>query len=397
MKISSLFHEIKDRPRLIPGLFAALALAAGVGCAPWVETAAFPVRPDTVEPGSLLGPFDGRVVDSVTGKPLGGALVFASWGFEVGRGLVAPAGAWVETAETDGDGNYTVPRMASVPGSRTRVMRFTLIIYKRGYVGYRSDRRFDDFGERHDFSQHMNVAKLDRFSGAMSHVKHVRFLGGGAEVKRALDRELVEASLELGQPPRTTEAPAGPLLDATVLLSLDELKAATGTAADFSVERLPDLPQTSTYDSRHFRAIGKAETFDAAIRVWKLGSAGAADARFESLLREVPNVETKNEMGDRSLRGNDGKNGQPPKILAAATEDRARGVVIELTCGVELCRDADQAAALLKRILQRDDRLGHAPEAAPVEKKPDEDSMQKPDEKPEEENPFQLRKPELHR
>ncbi|HZS36813.1 MAG TPA: hypothetical protein VFF06_08305, partial [Polyangia bacterium] len=227
-------------------------------------------------------------------------------------------------------------------------------------------------------------------------VKHVRFLGGGAEVKRALDRELVEASLELGAPPRTQEeiAPAGPLLDAGVLLSLDELKAATGTKAEFTVERLGDLPQTTTYDSRHFRATGKPESFDAAIRVWKLGTPAAADARFDSLLREVPNVEAKNEMGDRSLRGSDAKGGKPPTILAAAVEDRARGVVIELTCGVELCRDADQTAALLKRLLGRGERLGRAPEPAPVEKKPDEE---KPEEKPEEENPFQLRAPELKR
>ncbi|HZS36835.1 MAG TPA: hypothetical protein VFF06_08415, partial [Polyangia bacterium] len=159
MKISSLFHEIKDRSHgfATAALLTACALA---GCAPWVQTASFPIRPDTVEPGNLLGPFDGQVVDAVTGKPLADALVFASWGFEVGRGLIAPAGAWVATAETDGDGNYHVPRMASVPGSRTRVERFTLIIYKRGYVGYRSDRRFDDLGARHDFSQLRNVVKL---------------------------------------------------------------------------------------------------------------------------------------------------------------------------------------------------------------------------------------------
>jgi hypothetical protein len=393
MKISSLFHEIKDRTHLLAAA-AALLLAA---CAPYVQTAPFPSRPDTVEPGSLLGPFDGRVVDAVTGKPLQGALVFASWGFEVGRGLTAPAGAWVQTAETDSDGRYDIARMASVPGSRTRVERFTLIIYKRGYVGYRSDRRFDDLGARHDFAQHLNVAKLDRFAGTMSHVKHVRFLGGGAEIKRALDRELVEASLELTAPPRTTEEAPGPLLDAQVLISLDELRAATGAQGDYSVERLADLPQTTTYDSRHFRAVGKPETFDAALRAWKLGTAAAADARYQALLREVPNIDERNEMGDRSLRGDDSKPGQPARIIAAAVEDRGRGVVIELTCGVELCSGADQAASLLKRILGRADRLGRPPEATP-DKKPDEktDENEKPDEKSED-KPFQLKPPEMHR
>jgi hypothetical protein len=287
-----------------------------------------------------------------------------------------------------------------VPGSRTRVERFTLIIYKRGYVGYRSDRRFDDLGARHDFAQHLNEAKLDRFAATMSHVKHVRFLGGGAEIKRALDRELVEASLELSAPPRTSEeAPTGPLLDAAVLLSLDELRAATGATGEYTVERLADLPQTTTYDSRHFRAVGKPESFDAALRAWKLGSAAATDARYQSLVREVPNVDERNEVGDRSLRGDDSKTGQPARILAAAVEDRARGVVIELTCGVELCRDADQAVALLKRLLARADRLGRPPEASPVEKKADDktdDGDQKPDEKSDD-KPFKLKAPELHR
>ncbi len=94
-------------------------------------------------------------------------------------------------------------------------------------------------------------------------------------------------------------------------------------------------------------------------------------------------------MGDRSLRGSDARTGQPAKILAAAVEDRARGVVIELTCGVDLCRDADQAAALLKRLLARDDKLGRTAEPASEgdadEKKPDEDEQ------------FKLKSPELHR
>jgi hypothetical protein len=111
----------------------------------------------------------------------------------------------------------------------------------------------------------------------------------------------------------------------------------------------------------------------------------------------VPNVESLDEVaghpGDRALRGHDGK------ILAAATEDRGRRLVLELTCGVDLCRDVDQAEALLRRILARADRLGH-PEAAPPASGT-EGAPEKPTEAPKtppaEDNQFQLTPPELKR
>ena len=56
--------------------------------------------------------------------------------------------------------------------------------------------------------------------------------------------------------------PAGPPLDATPLLSVDELRAATQYAGELTTEKLTDLPTTPTYDSVHFKATGKPETFD---------------------------------------------------------------------------------------------------------------------------------------
>jgi hypothetical protein len=362
------------------------------GCAGPVATAPFPARNDTSYPGDLLGAFDGRVVDAASGKPLPSAVVFASWGFETGRGLTAPAGAASVSTETDSDGRYEIPRLQHLPGGRTRVTSFTLIIYKRGYVVWRSDRRFEDLAPRHDFSQHLNVARLDRVPANLSHVEHVRFAGGGGVLRRAMAGELVEASLELsggGAGISRGAAPEGPLLDAGPLLSLDELRAATGYAGEFTLEKLGDLPTTATYDSRHFRASGKPESFDAAIRVWKLPQASQLDARYQQLLREVPHAEPRDELGDRSLRGFDGK------ILAAATEDRARGVVIELTCGVDLCRDVEQAVALLKRVLPRADRLGQPAQEAPPEAAPEAPAPTEKEKPREEENPFRLKPPEL--
>ena len=419
MKLSSQPIQIKRTALL---LIVAPFVAAS-GCAPVVARAPFAARPDTVEAGDLLGPFSGQVVDVVSGKPVAGALVQASWSFEVGRGLTAPAGAQVTTITTDSDGRYVVPRLPEVPSASARVASFTLIVYKRGYIAYRSDRVFDSDRPRWNFFQSRNVIQLERMTPLVSRVKHVRFIGGTGELKRALGSEVVEASLELteGAPrARTAAQPSGPPLDVSVLLSVDELRAVTGFGGGFTIEKLGDYPTSESYDSRHFKATNRPETYDAAIRVWKLPPT-AAEARYLKLMTEIPHAEEKNEMGDRSLRGYDGR------IVAVAVEDRARGVVIELTCGLDQCRDADQAVALLRRVLARDDKLGttavkpteSAPEpsekpsegAPPTENAPTEKPAEhaapeettppaesKPStEPPPEENEFKLRPPELKR
>jgi len=391
MKIPSPSSQIKVTSRFAALSFSALFCLGSGACSGAIAQAPFSARNDTVVPGDLLGPFDGRVVDAANGKPLSSAVVFASWGFEVGRGLTAPAGAAIVTTETDSDGRYEIPRLAKLPGGRTRVARFTLIVYKRGYVAYRSDRRFDDLSLRHDFSQHLNQARLDPAPANLSHVKHVRFAGGGGAIKRAMAGEIVEASLELGAGgARAPAAPEGPPLDTGSLLSIDELRAATGYTGEFTIDKLTDFPSTPVYDSRHFRAAGKPESFDAAIRVWKPGANPQLEARYQQLLREVPHAEAKDELGDHSLRGFDGR------ILAAAAIDKDKGVVVELTCGVDLCRDAEQTVALLKRILSRTDRLGAAAEEKPADEKP---STEEPPAKKEEpdDKPFQLKQPEMRR
>jgi hypothetical protein len=383
MKISSLSRKIKQRT----GAALAISLTVLTGCAGQVAEAPFVARPDTVEHGELVGPFDGRVIDAATGRPVSGAVVFGSWGLEAGHGLVAPAGAVTASTETDSDGRYRIARLERWPAS-ARVARFTLIIYRKGYVAYRSDRRFEDFGVRHDFAQTLNVVKLERFAGGLSHARHVRFVGGGGPLRAALGSEVVQASLELGHGPAAESAtPSGPALDISGLLSEDELRAVTGYQGKLSVDRLGDLPQSPSYDSKHFRADGKAESFDAAIRLWRLPTEEAAEARYATLVKEVPRAESRDEVGDLSLRGSDGQ------ILAAATLEREHRLVIELTCGVDQCRDAGQAVALLRRVLSRATRLGQG--AKPVSKEPEPEPEPEKPEAPE--NPFQLRPPELHR
>jgi hypothetical protein len=379
MKISRVFEQIK-------ALAVIFTLASA--CAAPVAQAPFAARPDTVDPGDLTGPFDGQVKDAATGKPVAGATVVASWGFAIGRGLTAPAAATAITTETDADGRYRITQLSALQGGRTRLERFTLVVYKPGYVAWRSDRRFEDLSVRHDFAQTRCEIKLEPFVAGMSHVRHVRFAGGGGAIRRAMAGEYLQASLELSGAPLEPAKETGPLYDASGLLSTDELKATTGFNGPFSVERLGDLPQTPSYDSKHFRADGKPESFDAAIRVWRPATLEEAEARYARLQKEVPNAVSKNELGDASLRGYDGK------ILGVAAIDREHKTVIELTCGVDLCRDADQAVGIAKRVLQR--AIRPQGEAPVEEAKPKEEPKQE-EPPPEEEKPFQLKPPGLRR
>src|SRR5262249_32916523 len=149
--------------------------------------------------------------------------------------------------------------------------------------------------------------RLERAAPEMSHAKHLRFLGAGGPLLAKLGWELQQASLEAAGEKAApeaapTEEPAGaPALDASVLLSADELRAVTGYKGDFAVGKLGDLPSTSTYDSVHFRASGQSERFDAAIRAWRLPPA-EAEQLYEKDLSELPGAVEKNEIGDRSLR-----------------------------------------------------------------------------------------------
>jgi hypothetical protein len=165
-------------------IFALTVVAFGTGPAcvdSAMRTAPFRQRPDAAEPGSLKGPFTGRVIDATTHTPIAGALVYAAWTFERGAALSEPAGAKEFVGSTDAAGNYKVPTLSSVPGG-ARFTEFTLLVYKRGFIGYRSDRRFTDLGPRMDFAQTDNQILLERWRNELSHARHLRFVGAGTAV-----------------------------------------------------------------------------------------------------------------------------------------------------------------------------------------------------------------------
>jgi hypothetical protein len=365
-------------------------------CVPTLAPANFPASSDTTEPGNLLGPFDGQVLDSQSGRPLPSTLVWVSWRFCHGTGLCIPAGTEIFSVETDADGRYRVPRLVHFPGA-ARLDGITLIAYKRGYVGYRSDHVFEEHAgdpaaqkdhgtqQRHDFSQLRNKVKLEHFPEGASHAAHLAFLGGSGAVRAALRAEALQVSVEGASPDVATASP----LDATALLSVEELRQSTGAVDDFTLERLEDKPRSPRYDSAHFRSSTRGEDADAAFRVYLSDSEADTDRDFDTLLTDLPNAEAieppPSGLGARASRGRDTESGTP--ILGLLVADRAHRAIVFVTCGAALCPSSESVEAIARKVVARLPRVSHPapePKTAP-----------KPDQKPD--DSMKLREPGLHR
>jgi len=361
---------VKRRAAVCANVFATLLFLLA-GCGPMIEAAPFPVRPDSVRPADLLGPYDGIVLDADTDRPIAGATVAAAWAFERGIGFQAPAGAHEFVTETGADGRYVVPKLADLPGGASmRVRRFTLIVYHRGHVAWRSDRLFPGREARRDFSQRGSRVRLERWQPTLRHAEHVVFLGGGARVRTVAAWELQAAALELegqqvpasvagaGEPPATAIGTTTVPLDIAKLLSDDEIRGVTGYVGKFEDGKLADLPTTEFYDSRHYKAAGKAESYDVGLRVWRLGTA-AAEVQFRKLMSTLPEAKTTDEVGDASFRARSGG------IAALVYLVRERGVVVSMTCGGSQCTEPGQLVKLAKLVESRLPEL--PPETSRVE------------------------------
>jgi hypothetical protein len=340
--------------RLLPILLVASAVLIGACAGPEVRTAPFRARPDAVDAGDLRGPFTGRVVDGATREPVAGALVYATWRFESGTGLTAPAGAHEQVGSTDAAGYYEIGRLGSVP-SGARLTDFHLVVYKRGFVAYRSDRRFDDLGPRLDFAQRGNQILLERWRDSYSHARHLRYIGGGTAVSALTAWEADDAAAELSGEARRPGAIGSDLIEgatgqpylvAAQLLTAADIKAQTRYDGQFETGPLGDEPDTATYSSQHYKALGRPETWDVALRLWRL-DAGAAQERYDELSGQLPGIEERNEIASRSFRALEGE------IVGIAFLDGPRGLVVLLTCGKNQCATAEDAAALGRGIHER--------------------------------------------
>lgn len=355
-------------------------VVALAGCAPFVYQAEFSERSDLARAGELLGPYRGRVVDSGTGKPVAKALVYASWEIVRGVGFVVPGGSSVYVTRTNTDGQYTIPKLTTLPSGASRaVANFRLVVYQRGYVAYRSDRVYPGDERRFDFVQLDNRISLERWNPDLSHADHLRFIGGGGALRKATAWEVQSAVAQIEGRSLTTGTSGGAtgskrgLLDASSLLDEDDIEEATDYDGGFRIGRLKDIPRTKRYDSRHFRAEGKTQRFDAAYRVWRIG-ARAAERHYTKLLSAYPNAKPKDELGDRSFRSRN------KQIGALVWLVRKRGVVVALTCGQGLCKTPQKLLQLAKTIHGRLDQL-------------DDDDKPGPGVMPRPINPFQPVKP----
>jgi hypothetical protein len=343
-------------PRIAAALLA-IALATAACQRAEVRPAPFRARPDSVDAGSLLGPFDGRVLDAGNGDPITGALVYGTWTFQSGYGLQAPSHVREAVTSTDASGRYRIKRLEDLP-AHAHLTDFTLVIYKRGYVAYRSDRRFEDLGPRLDFAQRQNVIRLDRWRAEYSHVRHLRYVGGGPAIAALTAWETEEAAAELSgikEGPRVASdlvVSGGPGITASQIVTEQDLRSMTGFDGSFETGPLNDEPDTDVYSSQHFRALGQPETFDVAVRLWKVDSQSARD-RYSELGEMLPGVKETGEIADKSFRAveKDPKSGA--EILGVSFLDEKRGVVVLLTCGSAQCKTIDTLVAIGRKAYDR--------------------------------------------
>jgi hypothetical protein len=354
-------------------LMLGLSLVGAAGltaCRAQVAQAPFPVRPDTVVPGDLRGPFDGRVIDSASGNPVPAALVIGTWAYR-SRGAgdnAAPVLSQTVTAVTNPDGTYTLPATA-LPSDPAAVLRsFTLVVYKAGYTGYRSDLRFEDRYPRHDFAQRQNRVLLTRFPEGRSHAAHLAFLGGGAALRQASMAEHVQAALDLAeaqpkaavQPHKEPKKEPPPLPQAATLLPASDVQALMAQAGVKGVthvagpltDNISGQPHGPSYQSVHYRAMGKAEAFDVALRLWRPGDAAALFAQIgKNLSAFLQKDKGPPQADERTLVAFDPK--RRIHGLVALLPDREPPLVMQLTCGASLCPKKEGARKLLQQALDR--------------------------------------------
>lgn len=359
-----------SRARVRPGAGLVLMGLLLGACGPIVRVAPFSERPDSVKPGSLLGPFDGQVVDADTQQPLPDAVVSCSWGFDRGVGTAAPDLSRTYATRTDVDGRYRIPALRSfAQGLSARLARLSFVIYKKEYVAYRQDLVFPQRRPRFDFAQRGNLVKLSRWSPELSRVQHLLFLGGGPELEAASSWEAMVAAAELdrGGPATLPAAGAGltaaatrpapatapALLDASLLITSDDVRAVTGYSGAFSTGRLGG-PRTASYDSFHLRAVDRPERYDVAVRVWRPERAKLT-ARYEELLSSLPGSKQNDEVADRSFTVRQGE------ILGLGFLDRSSETVVLLTCGRGQCTKESQLLQLGRTVEKNLSRLAPPP------------------------------------
>lgn len=353
-------------PALLAGsLTAALGVAAALGCSPIVRDADFVGARTRVTDAPLVGPFDGQVVDESTDKPVQGANVVGIWSYDEGDGFVGPHGSEQVEVKTDAAGRYRIPAAPQkVRGRHVRLVTFALVVYKRGYVAYRSDTRFEG-GRRSDFSLRHNRVSLRKWRDTDSHAEHLLFLAAPPTVARQAAWERDAANLDLYRAqggeavaPRE-EAPRDPastlrLLDAAALLPPAEVRRRTGYADAFEVGELDDLTRTHFYHGVHLEALDRDQQWDVAFRVWK-NPPGGLDPVRDTFRATLPDVSPSGEVTPETWV----YDSDDLRAVAFIDEDAEVGVL--LSCGALQCVDIETAIILARYVNENLDKLSSIP------------------------------------
>jgi hypothetical protein len=190
---------------------------------------------------------------------------------------------------------------------------------------------------------------LERWRTDLSHARHLRFVGGGVAVAALTQWELADASAELdGKRPSGDDLRPGrgegTYIVAAQLLTDADIKKRTKYDGAFETGPLQDEPDTATYSSQHFKALGRPETWDIALRMWKL-EPGKAQEQYDALISQLPGVNEKDDIGSRSFAAIE-KDPQGNEIKGVGYLDAPRGIVVLITCGASQCTSIDDATAL---------------------------------------------------
>lgn len=334
---------------------------------------------DQITDANLVGPFDGQVVDAATSEPVADAMVVGVWAYDRGDGFIGPFGSETYSTTTDAAGRYRIaPSKLGVRASALRLVSFHVVVYKRGYLGYRSDARAEG-GARSDFSVRHNRVELRKWRENDSHAQHLLFLATPKVLRKTTVWEQDLANLDLfrqhggaGGPklegPGTGPTPAAKeqlWLDATAVLTPDEVRTRTHYSEAFEVEDLPDLARTDFYHGVHLRAQGRDEPWDIAYRVWR-SPPGGMDPVVSTIQETMGGVKPTAEITPETwLLSAEG-------VHAVAFVDREAQVGVLLSCGDQQCVDLETAIILAKSLYRNLERLRSVPAVQPAAAKPNE-------------------------
>lgn len=370
--LASRRREVGPWPARIAGGVRALigtaliggALVGTAACSPLVRDAPFGGARDHVADVDLTGPYNGQIVDGTTNAPVGDVTVVGVWSYDTGDGLVGPAGSQTFVTRTDRAGRYRIPAIKpSVRGRTVRLVDFTLFVYKRGYVAYRSDVPYDG-GRRTEFVARHNRVALRKWTGADSHAAHLLMLSPPPEIERLTGWERSAANAALlrqlsgaaptGGPSEPTPDVQLQWLDATALLPPEEVRRRTGYLEAFDVRSFVDLARTHFYHGLHLRAVDREETWDIGVRVWR-DPPGGLEPVIETFRATLPGVEPTGDITDETWVLDQ------PSVRAVAFVDRERKIGVLLTCGGEQCVDVETALILASFVHDHLDGLTMVP------------------------------------